>query len=106
MALGGMLLGNIIGKSGTNNFTFLVKTDAKKFMYVKVLHKELGSGNRFFAIINIYKGILHFYAKHKNYIQYVMAKTLLRAKAKIATIIGLLTGNSALVKMYSSAIKF
>ena len=73
---------------------------------VKVLHKELGSGNRFFAIINIYKGILHFYAKHKNYIQYVMAKTLLRAKAKIATIIGLLTGNSALVKMYSSAIKF
>ena len=35
-----MLLGNIIGKSGTNNFTFSVKADAKKFMYVKVLHKE------------------------------------------------------------------
>ncbi len=35
-----MLLGNIIGKSGTNEFYFLVKGNAKKFMYVKALHKE------------------------------------------------------------------
>ena len=35
-----MLLGKIIGKSGTNQFSFLVDSNAKKFMYVKVLHRE------------------------------------------------------------------
>ncbi len=35
-----MLLGNIIGKSGTNDFIFLVNDNAKKFMYVKAMHKE------------------------------------------------------------------
>ncbi len=35
-----MLLGNIVKKSGTNNFVFLVTGNAKKFMYVQVKHKE------------------------------------------------------------------
>ncbi|HLC86103.1 MAG TPA: DUF87 domain-containing protein [Candidatus Nanoarchaeia archaeon] len=35
-----MILGNLIGKSGTNQFSFLVKENAKKFMYVQVMHKE------------------------------------------------------------------
>ena len=35
-----MILGNIIGKSGTNVFSFIVKENAKKFMYVKSMHKE------------------------------------------------------------------
>ena len=35
-----MLLGTIIGKSGTNRFTFLVTGNAKKFMYVQTKHKE------------------------------------------------------------------
>jgi len=35
-----MLLGKIIGKSGTNQFSFLVEANAKKFMYVKSIHKE------------------------------------------------------------------
>ncbi len=35
-----MILGNIIGKSSTNEFIFDVKKDAKKFQYVQVLHKE------------------------------------------------------------------
>jgi len=73
---------------------------------VKVLHKELGSSSRSFAIINIYKGILHFYAKHKNYFQYVTAKAMLIVKAKIATVIGIITGNSSLINTYSEAIKF
>jgi GT2 family glycosyltransferase len=72
----------------------------------KVLHKELGSGNRSFAIINIYKGISHFYAKHKNYFQYIVAKTLLKVKAKTAIIVGILTGNVTLIKTYTSALKF
>ncbi|MEK6947627.1 MAG: DUF87 domain-containing protein [Nanoarchaeota archaeon] len=35
-----MLLGNLIGKSGTNQFSFLVKENAKKFMYIQVKHPE------------------------------------------------------------------
>jgi len=35
-----MILGNIIKRSSTNGFLFLVKGDAKKFMYVQVRHKE------------------------------------------------------------------
>ncbi|MBS3167806.1 ATP-binding protein [Candidatus Woesearchaeota archaeon] len=35
-----MVLGHIIGKSGTNEFYFLVEDTAKKFMYVKAKHKE------------------------------------------------------------------
>lgn len=35
-----MLLGKITGKSGTNQFSFLVEENAKKFMYVKAVHKE------------------------------------------------------------------
>src|SRR3989344_3208108 len=35
-----MILGNIVKKSNTNSFYFLVKSDAKKFMYVQVRHKE------------------------------------------------------------------
>src|SRR3989338_6808477 len=35
-----MVLGHIIGKSGTNEFYFLVEDTAKKFMYVKAKNKE------------------------------------------------------------------
>ena len=73
---------------------------------VTVLHKELGSGNRSFAIINIYKGILHFYARHKNHFQYLVAKTLLKLKARAAILVGIITGNSGLIKTYSEAIRF
>jgi len=73
---------------------------------VKVVHKALGSSSRDFAIINIYKGILYFYAKHKNYFQYTIAKALLIAKAKISIVIGILTDNSSLIKTYGEAIRF
>lgn len=35
-----MMLGRIIGKSTTNDFTFQVDSDARKFDYVQVYHKE------------------------------------------------------------------
>ena len=35
-----MILGKIIGKSGTNRFNFLVTTTAKKFQYVQTKHSE------------------------------------------------------------------
>lgn len=72
----------------------------------KIKHKSLGSSNRTFAIINIYKGILHFYSKHKSRFEYFIAKTLLIIKAKISILIGLLALNSDLKDRYKKAIDF
>ena len=35
----------------------------------RVMHKEYGSSNRGFAIINIYKGLLYFYKKYMKYLR-------------------------------------
>lgn len=71
---------------------------------LRLRHKSLGSSNRTFAIINIYKGILHFYSKHKTYIEYLIAKTLLIVKAVILIFIGFLILNSGLRDRYRKAI--
>lgn len=71
---------------------------------LKLRHKSLGSSNRTFATINIYKGILHFYSKHKNYFEYVIAKTLLIIKAEILILVGFLTFNKSLIERYRKAI--
>ncbi len=76
------------------------------YPYIKLVHKEFGSSNKSFAIINIYKGISYFYSKHKNFSEYFIAKMLLRIKAFIAIFIGLLIKDSSLVSAYRSAIKF
>jgi len=67
-------------------------------------HKSLGSSNRTFAIINIYKGFLHFYSRHKTYLEYLVVKTLLITKAVILILIGFLTFNSELRDRYRKAI--
>jgi hypothetical protein len=71
---------------------------------IKLLHKSLGSSNRTFAIINIYKGILHFYSKHKTHLEYLVAKTLLTFKAEILIAVGFLTFNPELRDRYRKAI--
>lgn len=70
---------------------------------LRLKHKSLGSSNRTFAIINIYRGILHFYSKHKNSFQYIIAKTLLITKAEILIVIGFLTFNKSLIERYRKA---
>jgi len=67
-------------------------------------HKSLGSSNRTFAIINIYKGILYFYTKHKTRFEYLIVKTLLIFKAEILILIGFLTFNPELRNRYKKAI--
>ncbi len=72
---------------------------------VKLVHKELGSSsNRGFAILNIYKGILYFYKKHKIAL-YPLVRFLLSAKAVISLFIGILTNNAYLKKTYVNALK-
>jgi len=82
------------------------KSDFLTYFYpnLSLRHKFLGSSNRTFAIINIYKGILHFYSMHRTYLEYLVAKTLLVAKAVILIMIGFLTFNPELRNRYRRAI--
>jgi hypothetical protein len=84
---------------------------AKKFGFLtyfypnlSLKHKSLGSSNKTFAIINIYKGILYFYKKHKTYSEYLIAKTLLILKAKILIFLSFIIFNPKLRETYRKAI--
>lgn len=72
---------------------------------VSALHKGLGSSNRGFAIENIYKGLLHFYKKHKGVMQYDIVRLLLTIKALVAIFIGMLIQNKYLLATYKKALK-
>lgn len=70
---------------------------------LRLKHKSLGSSSRTFAIINIYRGILHFYSKHKTRFEYLVVKTLLILKTKVLILVGSLTFNSDLRDRYKKA---
>jgi GT2 family glycosyltransferase len=72
---------------------------------VMLFHKERGSSNRTFAILNIYRGILFFYKKHKSNRQYWMARTILFSKASLLKSIGKLTNNKYLEETYGQALE-
>lgn len=113
-----MMRGDIFEKlSGFDEKLFMYMEDmeicfrAQKMGYetyfypnIKLKHKSLGSSNRTFAIINIHKGILHFYSKHKSNFEYSIARTLLIIKAGILILVGCLTFNSDLRERYKKAI--
>lgn len=67
---------------------------------LKIIHQEHGSSSKSFAVFSIYKGMLYFYTKHKNYIQYIVVKIAFGIKACFAVIIGFLVGNRYLVSTY------
>lgn len=85
---------------------------AKKFGFdtyfypnVSVLHKELGSSNRAFAIVHIYEGLLYFYKKHKSEFEYQLARGLLLIKALFMILLGSIVRNTYLTTTYQKALK-
>jgi hypothetical protein len=72
---------------------------------VTLFHKERGSSNRTFAILNIYKGILFFYKKHKPVWQYQIVRIMLFSKAFILSNIGRLLGKKYLQETYGKALE-
>lgn len=68
-----------------------------------VKHKEQGSSNRTFAILQIYKGLLYFYKKHKPFWQYEIVKLLLKLKAGVLWIVGTIMHNTYLTQTYGKA---
>ena len=71
---------------------------------VLVLHKEHGSTNKTFAIVNIYKNLLYFYKKHRSPFEFQTLKFLMETKAVVFIVLGKLTGNSYLVDTYKKAL--
>lgn len=71
----------------------------------RVLHRELGSSSRAFAIFHIYKGIVYFFQKHKTKAEYYIMRKLLLLKAIIAFMLGVVSANAQLRKTYLEALK-
>ncbi|RJQ37938.1 glycosyltransferase family 2 protein [Candidatus Microgenomates bacterium] len=84
------------------------KDGFETFFYprIKIVHKEIGSSNRSFAIVNIYKSLLYFYKKHRSVFELYIVKSMLVLKAQILILIGTLSRNSYLTSTYKKAIKF
>lgn len=72
---------------------------------IMLFHKELGSSNKTFAVVNIYKGIYLFYKKHKSNSQYLLAKLMLKSKALILVVFSKIVNNKYLKDTYSEALK-
>lgn len=56
-------------------------------------------------IINIYKGLLHFYKKHRSKTEIIMLKLMLKLKALLTLIIGYLKKDAYLIETYGQAFK-
>jgi len=57
-------------------------------------------------IYNIYRGLLSFYKKHGNYVQYSMVKLMLFGKALLGLAIGKILKNASLAHAYQKAISY
>jgi len=85
---------------------------AKKKGYITMFYPKstiihLGCGgsveNRKKAIINIYRGITHFYRKHYSKNSYTIVQLMLKLKARLGMFFGSMTGNSVMKKTYEEA---
>lgn len=63
------------------------------------------SGSRKQPVLNIYRGLLYFYQKHRSIMELRVLKSLLKVKALFAIVIGRLTGNNYLISTYEEALK-
>lgn len=75
------------------------------YPYTNITHKDQGSSNRTFAIINIYKNLLYFYKKHRKPFEYLFIKLLLTVKAIILINYGKIFNDSYLISTYEQALK-
>lgn len=70
-----------------------------------VMHKKEGSSNRSFAVVQIYKGIAHFFKMHKSFFEYIIIKTVLMVKAVSLIFVGFITQSRYLKSTYTQALK-
>lgn len=63
------------------------------------------SGSRKTPVLNIYRGLLYFYRRHRSIMEQKVLRVLLALKAHLAVIVGRLSGKASLVTIYEEAIK-
>ncbi len=63
------------------------------------------SGERKRPVLNIYRGLVYFYKKHRSIIEQQMLFALLRVKAAIGVLLGKILGNNYLLSTYEEAIR-
>jgi len=63
------------------------------------------SGEKTFPILQVFKGFIFFYRKHRSKLALFMLKILLKLKALLAYILGRITNNQYLIKTYGEAFK-
>lgn len=88
-------------------FCFRLRKKGYKVYYnpkAVVEHIGQGSSNRSFAIIQIYKGLLYFYKKHKR-TEYPLIKAMLLAKASVSFLVGLLRNDNYLKSTYTEVFR-
>lgn len=90
-------------------FYRLKKNGLKSFFYpnAKIIHLGGGSSvsGRTDPVLNIYRGLIYFYQKHKTSFELVILKFMLKIKAATSFILGKLTNNNYLTVTYGKAIK-
>jgi GT2 family glycosyltransferase len=74
---------------------------------VKCIHLGAASSNgeKKQPILNIFQGFIYFYTKHYSHKDVIILKLFLKAKAILAILIGVLTGNEKLTNIYEEAYK-
>lgn len=72
---------------------------------IMLFHLERGSSDKTFAILNIYKGILIFYKKHKPKWQYYIVRFMLKTKSILLVSFGKIMNNKYLKETYSKTLK-
>lgn len=82
----------------------LIGKDSYFFPQIDIRHEDQGSSSRAFAIVQIYKGIIYFYKKHRSFLELQIVKLLLLTKASLLLLYGRLAKNEYFVTTYEKAL--
>lgn len=77
------------------------------FKEAEIIHLGRGSSTsgKKEPILNIYKGLLHFFKKHRSKTEIIMLKLMLKLKALLTLIIGYIKKDAYLIETYGQAFK-
>ncbi len=72
----------------------------------RFIHSGAGSsGNQRTPIVNIYRGLLYFFRKHRSVFAYIIVQYMLKAKALAAIVLGRIMGRKELYTLYEEAFR-
>lgn len=77
------------------------------FKEAEIIHLGRGSSKsgKKEPIVNIYKGLLHFYKKHRSKTEIIILKLMLKTKAVLTLFVGYLKKDAYLIETYGQAFK-